>query len=496
MPTLTSVLTADPFSIAKATTNIDVLVVGSGTAGVTTAIELAQNGLSVVMLEAGPFVLPSHVGSTPFRSRSDITPQIHNLVRYRTAWSDREHYQEGVAPPLNNDAWAAVGGRTLFWGGCTPRFSQWDFADWPFSYDEFETYYQKAEKLMHVSGRSEKRPPFFRGKAQDTVLERFGRAGIGAEHALLGVDTQEPRNGYIPRGFDCAIDRLLRSGLLSREVTRGRIVLVPDTVAERVDHNGKEITGLIAKGTNDDRRFRIAARHYTFAAGAIQSTRLALASNLKELHPHVGTHIADHLFIQGLFKLKEPLNEPIYAFVPPTKDRPFHIQIQGPFAETWYSPYHATVWLDCDPQGLYVLAYCFGVGDAAESNEVKLTTGQSDGPDSLGKYVVLNDRTPNDLRILDEMQAFLPDVAEGMEAELVRSQVNAPGAALHEIGGLRMSEEPGVGVTDTFGRFWSLPNLSVADSAVWPSQGSANSYLTITAWSLRHAQGVLARLAD
>ena len=78
----------------------------------------------------------------------------------------------------------------------------------------------------------------------------------------------------------------------------------------------------------------------------------------------------------------------------------------------------------------------------------------------------------------------------------MRSQINPPGAALHEIGGLRMSEEPGVGVTDTFGRFWTLPNLSVADSAVWPSQGSANSYLTITAWSLRHAEGVLARLAD
>ncbi|WP_417772823.1 FAD-dependent oxidoreductase [Stappia sp.] len=495
MQSLSSVLATDLFSIAKATTSIDVLIVGSGTAGVTSAIELAGKGLSVVILEAGPFVLTNHVGSTPFRSRSDLAPQVHNLVRYRTAWTDREHFDEDIAPPLNSDAWSAVGGRTLFWGGCTPRFSEWDFADWPVTFDEFKAYYEHAEDLMHVSGNSTDRPPFFRGDAQQGFLDSLTNAGIEAEHASLGVDTQEQRNGYVSRGFDCAADRLIRSGLLSCDVARGRITLVPNTLAERVDHDGRQVTGLIAKGTEDDQRYRLVARHYTFAGGAIQSTRLALASGLKELHPHVGTHVSDHQFIQGLFKLREPLNEPIYAFIPSTKERPYHIQIQGPFNETWYTPYHATVWLDCDPEGLYLLAYCFGVGESSETNEVKLTQGQSDGPGDLGKYAVIADRSESDKEVLAQMDAFLPKVAEAINAELIRTQVNPLGAALHEIGGLRMSAEPEAGVTNTYGQFWRLPNLSVADSAAWPSQGSANSYLTITAWSLRHAEGVLARLS-
>ncbi|WP_112321724.1 FAD-dependent oxidoreductase [Oceanibium sediminis] len=495
MHPLSNVLTADLSTVATSEAGIDVLVVGSGTAGVTSAIELAGKGLSVVILEAGPLVMSTHVGSSPFRSRSDLTPKVHDLVRYRTAWTDRAQYETGTPPERNNDAWSAVGGRTLFWGGCTPRFTEWDFADWPLSHEAFDPYYERAEALMHVSGPHTTRAPFFRSESQTGLLARLNAAGIGAEDASLGVDTQEVRNGYIPRGFDCAADRLVRSGLLSETVAPGRIVLVPDTVANRVEHADGRVSGLIAAPAAGGAELRLRARHYTFAGGAIQSTRLALASGLKDLHPHVGTHVADHQFIQGLLKLRKPLDEPIYAFVPPTADRPYHIQIQGPFTETWYTPYHATVWLDCDPDGLYLLAYCFGVGEPSESNEVTLTDDAGAGRGDMGKFAVVAERSAADNRVLAEMEVFLPQVAEAIDADLVRTHVNPLGAALHEIGGLRMSQQEGAGVTDTYGRFWALPNLSVADAAAWPSQGSANSYLTITAWSLRHAEGVFARLS-
>ncbi len=493
MPTLSDVIAIDLSTFSKVSAGTDVLVVGSGTAGVTTAIALARAGLSVVILEAGPFIMPSHVGSTPFRSRGDITPRIHNLVRYRTAWLSRDRYHPGIVPPLQNDAWSVVGGRTLFWGGCTPRFSPWDFADWPFSYHSFEPYYEEAEQLMHVSGIGG-HPPFFRGPAQDTLLEQLASAEFCGSHARLGVDTQEALNGYMPRGFDSAVDRLLRSGLLVREPNRGGIVLVPEAIVERIEHDGRTVQGLTVSDLEGKRRFDFVAQHYVLAGGAVQSTRLALASNLQELSPHVGHFVADHLFVQGLFRLRKPLDGAIYLFVDPTRERPYHLQIQGPFQETWYTPYHATVWLDCDPQGRYLLVYCFGVGSSVETNEIVLTNQQSDGPRGLGRYCVLNDRSEEDLRTLEAMKDCLPPIAEAIGADVIRSQVNPPGSALHEIGGLVMSDQPGHRVTDTYGRFWMLPNLSVADAAAWPSQGSANSYLTITAWSLRHAEGVLKHL--
>ena len=57
-----------------------------------------------------------------------------------------------------------------------------------------------------------------------------------------------------------------------------------------------------------------------------------------------------------------------------------------------------------------------------------------------------------------------------------------------------MGREPSSSVTDPDGRFWRIDNLSCADAAIWPHQGSANSYLTITAVALRNASRLAAAL--
>ena len=484
-------LLSDPRAIAAA--DVDCLVIGSGTAGVTTAIELADRGLRVAILEAGPLVLTEHVGSGPFANREDIVPGIHDLVRYRTVWTSGAEAAKAHAGKVetNNNAWSVVGGRTLFWGGFTPRFLDSDFADWPHDADEMRPWYERAEKLIGASGgpATGAAAPFMHHAAQDRLLARLGAKGIPATNAPLGIDTLAVHDGHMSRGFDSSVSRLLRCPHFGRIENGARLSLAAETEVTKLVVDGGLVRRLAVRDRATGRTFDIPARQVVLAGGAVQSTRLALASGLGDGDPLVGRYMGDHLFRQAVFCLPEPIGEKaLYIFIPPTAERPFHVQMQGMFPETWYSPLHATVWLNGNASGRFVLFYCFGVSKAEREGRLVLR----DDAGAMADYYVVNDRSPGDLAALAAMSTFTTDVAAALGAELVRTEENGPGAALHEYGGLRMGLDPSASVTDPDGRFWRIGNLGCADAAIWPQQGSANSYLTITALALRNA----ARLAE
>ena len=154
------------------------------------------------------------------------------------------------------------------------------------------------------------------------------------------------------------------------------------------------------------------------------------------------------------------------------------------FQETWYSPLHATCWLDGDADGRYILFYCFGISKAEEA--------RTDGGvrRRQGDERLLHRQRPQPRRQHDAGgHGALHGRRRGkaLGGKVVRTEENAAGSALHEFGGLRMGRDPASSVTDPDGRFWRIGNLNGADAAIWPHQGSANSYLTITAVALRNA---------
>ena len=501
MDSLTRLFHSPPASVAAAPP--DCLVIGSGTAGVTAALALVAEGYRVAIIEAGPFVLAEHVGSGPFAKQHAVVPELHDLVRHRTVWTDEAHAGDAAAGTLetNNNAWLAVGGRRLFWGGCTPRFLDSDFADWPHDAASFRPWYERAEALIGASGagvggaEADTAPDFIGSSAQTRLLARLIAAGLPAGAPPLGLDTRPVRNGSMSRGFDSSVARLLRCPSLGRASDGAALTISTECAAIALRRDGARIVSVRVQDRRDGAIRDIAARHVVLAGGAVQSTRLCLASGLEQVDPLVGRYVGDHLFVQAVLRLPEPLgHHAAYAFIPPLPERPFHVQMQGMFGETWYNPLDATMWLDGERDGRYLLYYCFGISKAPHAAHLALSDVA--GADPLHRYYVVADRTPEDLATLDAMEQFTGQVASAIGAEVFRMQRHHAGAALHEFGGLRMGASAEGSVTDPNGRFWRIDNLSCMDAATWPSQGSANSYLTITATALRNAAALAGALRD
>src|SRR5664279_4667915 len=135
-----------------------VVIVGSGAGGGTLGNELAQKGVKVVILEAGP--------------RVELQDFINNEWESFTqlAWTDMRTTSGNwrVAKDFANlPAWIvkSVGGSTVHWAGASLRFDEHEFwvkstyggvpganlLDWPITLAEMEPWYAKAEDKMGVT---------------------------------------------------------------------------------------------------------------------------------------------------------------------------------------------------------------------------------------------------------------------------------------------------------------------------------------------------------
>ncbi len=150
--------------------HVNAVVVGSGAGGGIVAKELAEAGLTVVLLERGKWF-------TPFDDRKDDLRNQRTCVLGNSFGPDERNPrvyvdkagQEFVVPSnhwaYSNNA-ACVGGGTLSYGAMAWRFMEKDFrlrstygtvegstlADWPISYGDLEPFYEKAEWEIGVSG--------------------------------------------------------------------------------------------------------------------------------------------------------------------------------------------------------------------------------------------------------------------------------------------------------------------------------------------------------
>lgn len=167
----------------------DVVVVGAGGDGPVAAWKLAEAGLSVLILEAGPFhgneKWPDPHGDPGAEASSDVDDLSGELLDEQFTTREFEMVNRLFFGPADEDRgiWArkfpgdgailqcaGVGGTTLHYTGCHPRAYPAAIDEqghWPIDYADLLPYYRDVEELCDVQPApvTAKEELFFRGAA-------------------------------------------------------------------------------------------------------------------------------------------------------------------------------------------------------------------------------------------------------------------------------------------------------------------------------------------
>jgi choline dehydrogenase-like flavoprotein len=224
----------------------DVVIIGSGPAGIVVALEMARSGSQVLVIESG---------------LDSFSDRIQKLA-------DAAQYDHDLHAPMEIAMRRQVGGTSTIWGGRCVPYDPIDFdarpfmenTDWPITYEDLLPYYGRACAWMSV-GRPVFDtsqaiqlarpivPGFVDGDVRNTTLERwslpinFGRA--------YREELADAKNIRIVTGLTCT-----------------EIVCAPGESS--VDH--------LECRTLDGAATQIRGRRYVLAAGGLEGTRLLLAS--------------------------------------------------------------------------------------------------------------------------------------------------------------------------------------------------------------------------
>ena len=214
--------------VTAGTTVHDVVVIGSGAGGGTMTKVLADLGVSVLLLEAGPMLNPTDLKEHmwPYQAPNrGAGPHAEAYTGGRTGFTYSATYggaqldgEPYTVAPGSDFSWfrsRILGGRTNHYGRVTLRMADYDFKprttdglgwDWPISYDDLAPYYDKAERFIGVTGSIENirsapdgifNPPAPL-RAHDTLVQRScAKLGIRAVAARQSVTTVA-RNGRPP----------------------------------------------------------------------------------------------------------------------------------------------------------------------------------------------------------------------------------------------------------------------------------------------------------
>lgn len=527
----------------------DLLIIGSGPAGITIAKKFAGSSIRVTVLESG--------GASYNYDAQDLNQGIITGI---------------PAEPLDASRLRLFGGTSNHWAGwCRPleiedfeKRDDWPESGWPISFNDLKQYYDDATTVCQLPRKSFDDLAYWKSQPGGSHLNKLS---LNESRLLTSIFQISP-----PTRFGETYQQELEQASNIRVILNATVLELLKSDESAINTSTKKLSGVRAT-TPDNLQFTVNARIIIMAVGGIETSRLLLLST--NVHPHgagnendlVGRYFMDHPWLRSISYLrfnKPNTNWPLYF----DKTKVANTRIFGTLTPSpalkqtthiggfrlWLQPSTiSTAGVDSAhtiinnlkrgdiPNNLAnhitnIYDDAGSLADVAYKSIFKSRKSpfeQTPKPNApyLGAFIDLNiEQRPNpDSRLLLDTsvdtlgqrsikldwrltetdwltattalntaaQEFGRINAGRVHISLEGNTQNWPPlitSSNHHMGGARMASDPKKGVVDKNCRVHSIENLYVAGSAVFPTSGYANPTLTIVALSLKladHIQKVL-----
>jgi choline dehydrogenase-like flavoprotein len=487
----------------------DLCVVGGGAVGLSMAHLLAGAGVEVTVLEGGG------------RAYDEASQSLYVGVASGTILPSKSAY-------LTTSRLRYLGGSTNHWQGWCRPLDPLDFeprswvrdSGWPISAETLRPFDDRAAELAEVQPFAVKRQE----SAQSRRRAVFP-AGSGLESSLFHVS--RPTKFGERYGPDLEASQQCRLHLNDNVVE-----IVTDESGRRVEH--VEVVG------GDGQNYKVRARAFVLAGGAVENARLLLASDRYESggvgnrNDLVGRYFMDHPYLNGALVVLPRRRRSMRVYMAARAWRPGHrvraivrptdafqgseellnsvIVLQLIEPEETSELARAVKAIADDVAGLAAnrrgsgnppAYYGFAQISTEQTPDAESRVTLSDEKDALGvRRVHLDWRlseqdAENVRRTMSVLAHRLGSTFRGRAQLLVDADQPWPNAvgSNHHLGTTRMHEDPKRGVVDADCKVHGVSNLYVGGSSVFTTGGASNPTFSLLSLAVRladHLKGVLA----
>ena len=489
----------------------DLVIVGSGPNGAIIARSVHERNpdASILVVEAGPTITSIAGEHLVEVDESAMNASYEDLMRR----ARQIEYVKGAASmnAIDGDVWdpdstgifpAAffghnfaefpgaslswnIGGMGVHWTAATP---------WPYAEEipAFLPREQWDEDLETARG-------LLRTYVGPLVDNPFSAPIFAAIRAAVPSPDPEREFGYMPMAGVPHRDRpFARTG--PRDIapylfdgSEPNVVLRSGVLVTRIEHDGKRVTGLVARdlATGVDEVFR--GRVVLIAGDALRTPQLLWASGIRP--EALGVRLNEHASIDGDVVLDAARLGLTDADIPtPPAGEPFIGSYWSPSIGA-ERPTHGQL-MEREFDGNHVLGvgwYC--ATEIRPENRIEFSDTLQDAlgmPHMTVHFGYSEDDWAQIRRTQEIQRAAANAVGTFSDAD---SEVLPAGASLHYTGTVRMGPtDDGTSVVDTDGRVWGFDNLFLAGNGVIPTALTCNSTLTGAILSVRIARAVAAAL--